>query len=169
MSMKLRSGVFVEVGVAYGKSLTLMCELAYPNLEIYGVDLWEEFMGGDNLSPEAISWLRSHGTPLEACKASMGKLVGRVHCFYKFSSVEASRFFEDESVDLVFLDDRHEYDFLKAGIQAWLPKVKKGGNLAGHDYNEHFPGVMKAANELPTLEIRDNKDGWGGVWIHEKP
>ena len=41
--------------------------------------------------------------------------------------------FEDESVDLVFIDGAHDTDSVIRDIEVWLPKVKKGGVLCGDD------------------------------------
>jgi predicted O-methyltransferase YrrM len=63
-------------------------------------------------------------------------------------STEAASRFEDSSLDFVFIDACHTYEKVKMDIQAWLQKIKPGGILAGHDYNESHPGVRKAVNEL---------------------
>ncbi len=70
----------------------------------------------------------------------------------------------DNSLDFVFLDDDHSYEGCRAGIAAWERKVKPGGWLCGHDYeNNDFPkfGVTQAVNEYAktnnlTLEIGEN-------------
>jgi hypothetical protein len=54
----------------------------------------------------------------------------------------------DGSVDLVFIDADHSYEGVKADIEAWLPKVKVGGWIGGHDYKSpRFPGVERAVHE----------------------
>ena len=62
-------------------------------------------------------------------------------------SIEASKLYEDNSLDFVFIDASHEYEDVKADILSWLPKVKIGGILAGHDYNT-FEGVNRAVDEI---------------------
>ena len=49
-------------------------------------------------------------------------------------SMNGSMIFQDESLDFVYIDANHAYDFVKYDILNWLPKVKKGGYLMGHDY-----------------------------------
>lgn len=65
-------------------------------------------------------------------------------------SVEAAKDITDGSLDFVFIDADHSYEGCKADIEAWLPKVKPGGFISGHDYeNTDFPkfGVKRAVDE----------------------
>ena len=53
-------------------------------------------------------------------------------------------------MDFVYLDADHSYNSIKADIDAWGPKVGKGGIVSGHDYyNDHknLMGVVKAVDE----------------------
>lgn len=81
----------------------------------------------------------------------------------KMASVEAAALINDGSLDFVFLDADHSYEGLKADIAAWLPKVKPGGWLCGHDYKNHmdqfdFSGVDRAVDEAfgDLVETDDN-------------
>jgi hypothetical protein len=73
----------------------------------------------------------------------------------KMKSNEASLLYEDEYFDWIYLDADHSYDAVINDIKNWLPKVKKGGILSGHDFNpamdhpfyEQF-GVDKAVLEV---------------------
>jgi hypothetical protein len=60
-------------------------------------------------------------------------------------------------MDLIFIDARHEYEHVANDIHAWLPHVRAGGILCGHDYGV-FPGVTRAADEIG----RDGVEG--NVW-----
>ena len=65
-------------------------------------------------------------------------------------SWDLAALYPDESLDFVFLDADHAYESVSRDIDAWRPKVKRGGLLAGHDYI-HWPsppfGVVRAVNE----------------------
>lgn len=52
----------------------------------------------------------------------------------RLKSVEAAKLFEDETFDFVYIDSSHNYDTVTNDLKTWLPKVKKGGILAGDDY-----------------------------------
>lgn len=51
-----------------------------------------------------------------------------------FSHLAASRF-EDEEFDYVFIDAGHRFEDVVKDMNAWIPKVKKGGMISGHDIN----------------------------------
>lgn len=68
-------------------------------------------------------------------------------------SVEAAKQIEDGSLDFVYIDGAHDYDNVKADLEAWTPKVKVGGIVAGDDFY-YFPsgkgGVQPAATEFTS-------------------
>lgn len=66
----------------------------------------------------------------------------------KMTGDSAVQFFEDESIDMVYIDAIHTYEAVRQDLLNWYPKVKKGGIISGHDYQESFPGVIKAVNEF---------------------
>jgi predicted O-methyltransferase YrrM len=51
----------------------------------------------------------------------------------KKDSVAAAADFEDGFFDFVYLDAFHELDTVKKEIRAWVPKIKPGGYIGGHD------------------------------------
>ena len=56
--------------------------------------------------------------------------------------------FRDETFEFVYIDGAHDYKNVLNDIMQWLPKVKKGFYIGGHDYhNTKFPGVVQAVNE----------------------
>ena len=46
----------------------------------------------------------------------------------------AADMFNDNSLDFVYIDANHAYDYVVQDIELWYPKVKKGGFICGHDY-----------------------------------
>jgi len=57
------------------------------------------------------------------------------------------------NIDLVYIDADHSYESVKADISTWLPKVRKGGIICGHDYTRQWPGVIQAVDE--TFDKKD--------------
>jgi len=53
-------------------------------------------------------------------------------------------------LDFVYIDADHSYKSVKEDINAWAPKVREGGIVAGHDYyltRAGNIGVIAAVNE----------------------
>jgi predicted O-methyltransferase YrrM len=49
-------------------------------------------------------------------------------------SVEASKNFDDNSLDFIFIDAAHDYQSVLNDLTHWYPKLKVGGLIGGHDY-----------------------------------
>jgi predicted O-methyltransferase YrrM len=79
-----------------------------------------------------------------------------LHEDYSYNVVDE---FEDNSFDFIYIDASHTYEDTKKDIELYLPKVKKGGIIGGHDYQQdEFPGVKKSVLELvgkPDEVFRD--------------
>jgi len=69
------------------------------------------------------------------------------------SSLHACRNFEDDSIDLVFIDALHTYEAVLCDIVAWYNKLKMGGTFCFHDYMSH-PPVKKAVDTIfPKVDV----------------
>ncbi len=52
---------------------------------------------------------------------------------WPFESTYAARLHENSSLDFVFIDADHRRHMVKRDVLSWLPKLRYGGVLAGHD------------------------------------
>ena len=71
--------------------------------------------------------------------------------------------YPDHFFDLVFIDADHSYEGCKLDILNWMPKVKPGGWISGHDYENYLKdlkfGVTEAVNETfspEKIELGEN-------------
>ena len=118
---------------------------------VYRCDMGEPLLSQDELD-------RLHERILQ----EMERYGDRVR-FIRKPSVDASREVEDASLDLVFIDAIHLYESVKQDIEAWLPKIKTTGIIAGDDYQEQFEGVIAAVNEkFPAHVLRVDRSSH--VW-----
>jgi len=84
---------------------------------------------------------------------------------HQMESLEAVKLFPDNYFDLVFIDADHSYEGCNEDIRAWLPKVKVGGYLCGHDFDEpRFLGIREAVEG----NFGDNyTTGEDYTWFHK--
>jgi hypothetical protein len=129
---------FVEIGSWKGKSSTFMAvEIANSELDIQFdcVDTWEgseEHIHKNSFAYEPLLEMKD-GLYQEFLK-NIEPVKSYINPI-RMKSVEASKLYENESLDFVFIDGAHDYQSVKEDIEHWFPKVKRGGYIAGDDYN----------------------------------
>jgi predicted O-methyltransferase YrrM len=150
---------FVEVGIAHGRSAAFLAErLAAAgrlDVELYFVDFWP---GEERKKIDATVRLGAFDDfTAERSDGTRGRLY-----LCKMTSAEGAARFADAACDVAFLDADHSYEGLKADIAAWLPKVKSGGILCGHDYSTaDWPGVVQAVDEAFGARVgRPTRSVW---------
>lgn len=126
--------VFAEIGVKAGKHVAEILSRV-PESNVVAVDPWAVWSLPNPDRDEAIF------------DEVVAKYPGRVTKM-KMIGLEAAPLYPDRFFDYVFIDDSHVYGDTKANILAWLPKVRSGGIIAGHDFNHLFPGVDRAVGEI---------------------
>ncbi len=78
----------------------------------------------------------------------------------KKKSIEAAKEIEDNSLDFVYIDAAHQKSNVLEDIAVWLPKVKKGGLIGGHDIN--ISDVKEAVME----KFADKWEQWSDDWFY---
>ena len=131
-------GIFVEGGAWLGKSSSFLCDLAGDRINVYIVDTWKG-------SPDELTSTHKLATERDIFQIFKENMGDRKYKAIRKDSIEASKTFEDASCDVVFIDMTHQYEYVLNDIVNWLPKVKLGGWLAGHD--AHYPDVRRALKD----------------------
>jgi hypothetical protein len=127
-----------EVGVCDGRYSEMLCK-SIPNLKLLCVDAWRAYP--DN---------SQDGTQeqLDRClRITVDRLKAYDVQIIKKWSLDAVREVRDESLDFVYIDCNHKFDYVMEDIIAWGRKVKRGGIISGHDYwNIKDFGVVSAVD-----------------------
>jgi predicted O-methyltransferase YrrM len=136
---------FVEIGVRKGNTGLHLLRTC-PGLNWCGIDPYDRFLEEGKSSDEG--WYDFRGDPMEKrykyIKHHLKPFGDRATLIRK-TSAEAVGFFDDKSVDCVFVDGDHRYEFVKEDIINWRPKVAPGGWLTGHDID--WPSTKRAVDE----------------------
>lgn len=115
----------VEIGSWQGRSTKAFID-SCPGL-VWAIDPWR-----NNID--------SYGKFIENTLRTTDLIIMRM------PSLRAVNFFNDKSVDMVFIDGNHDYRFIKGDILKWTPKARK--LICGHDWNHpDYPGVNHAVEK----------------------
>lgn len=118
------------------------------NVNIHVVDNWI----CENISYEGRQWSQVHDNFLEKFLDNV-KIAGifdklTINCSDSLVPVDSH---QDNTIDLLFVDDGHTYPHTKNVLEAWLPKVKIGGYIIGHDFSSN--GVEMAVKEILGINV----------------
>ena len=146
---------FVEVGSYRGSSLAhLIVEIINSGKEIKvtSVDLF------------GLNWRQCNTYPrLYSDFLKYTVSISKHFDVLRMESAEAAATFPDESLDFVYIDTTHLYKECFADVDGYIPKMKPGGVIAGHDYS--WGGVEQAVREL----LGDAVDHYGETWWYQFP
>ena len=143
-----KNGKIVEVGSYLGRSSFAWAKSCHHSVKVYCIDHWsgwtlkeEDF--NESLIPP-IGW-----KPDLACSKELFEEYTKM-CENIIPIKVYSPYLDwkEGMVDIVYIDDGHEYENTKANILYWLERIKAGGILCGDDYSKYWPGVIKAVNEV---------------------
>jgi predicted O-methyltransferase YrrM len=154
--------VGAEIGVERGYYSAAICERV-PNLKLFCVDAWKAYRGYrehvtqaklDALYAEAGERLRHHNTRL-----------------VRLPSLAAAREIQNDSLDFVYIDANHRLEQVIADLAAWVPKVRPGGIVSGHDYDvRRGKGYINHVGHAVTAWTRSyNVQRWYVLGAHGEP
>jgi predicted O-methyltransferase YrrM len=147
-------GKCVEIGSYSGEGTIVLSKYFK---EVLAVDPWQNGYDPDDVA--------SHQCPMdEVFNAFQDRTKGLGNVtFSRGKSMDALEFVADGSLDLVYVDGDHRYEGALADLKGWLPKIRKGGCMTGHDFS--FPTVQKALSEVFKGEYLAlfQGDSWGYI------
>lgn len=143
-------GVGVEVGVKQG----LFSEhvlMQWQGRYLISIDPWCE--------DDAVAYVDIANVPQPQHEAYFTETSNRLAPFgarssiWRMTSAEGAARIENSTLDFAYIDARHDFASVTEDCALWLPKMRPGGILAGHDYIDgEFPagvfGVKSAVDRF---------------------
>jgi len=155
-----------EIGVSMGHLSEAMFK-AMPNLKLYCVDVWMQYPGN--------RWAASNHKNEVYYRRACQKLAPYNSEIIRDTSMNAVKKIEDGSLDFIYIDACHAYDYVMEDLINWTKKVRKGGIVSGDDYyNFRGAGVMGAVDDYTKahgikFELTDPYPDVMDRGFHEKP
>jgi predicted O-methyltransferase YrrM len=119
-----------EVGVQTGFHSEILLRNWKPCTRFYLIDLWAQ---QQNYAAVANVEDNVQQQYLQAAKTAVAAYQNKT-TFLQMTSLEAAGQLPDHSLDFVYIDARHDYCGVKEDLNAYWPKLRPGGILAGHDF-----------------------------------
>jgi hypothetical protein len=135
-------GPAAEIGVAEGNFSRDLLAAGIPFL--YMVDMWQHVPGrkGDISSPP--EW---HHRNFDKAVWQTERYADTRQMLI-MDSVRAAGLVSNGELSLAYLDADHSFEGVTRDLEAWYPKVRSGGIIAGHDYLNRAYGVYLAVQKF---------------------
>jgi hypothetical protein len=123
--------IIVEVGswLGTGSTQVMIDVVRKRGGRLHCVDTWGGSPGVDNHA-KIVANYDVYETFRHNVRAAGGESVVTAH---RLTSIEAAESWPEATVDMVFIDADHRFASARKDIAAWLPKLRPGGTMAGHD------------------------------------
>ena len=143
-----RPSTMVQVGTWMGRAT------AYVGVEIFNSGKPATFVAVDHFKGSEEMQFHARGARVAESEArfreNTAPLVDALGHRFRLivsDSAAAADNFEDGSLDAVWIDAAHGYEFVVRDLEAWTPKVKRRGLIGGDDFDRRCPGVTQAVLE----------------------
>lgn len=156
-----------EVGTFLGRSLCYLChrlKLEKKQVKVISVDLFPAQVMVQVPSMTLNCPWPDGSLSIVRANVMQGGFQEMVS-FIRQDSADAASHVEDGSLFACYIDGDHTYPGVLRDVRAWLPKVRRGSYLCGHDYGAPgLDGVKKAVDEV-LGRVTQN----GSTFIWRKP
>lgn len=140
--------IMCEIGSYGGVSSELFANYVK---ELHCVDVWKEY-GVGGLEQNKLTSAEERFDKLLTKYDNIKKV--------KMNSESGSKLYPDEYFDLVYIDADHSYESVINDIRYWLPKVKNGGILSGHDFYLDVEPAVRQWFPDPSLITTFSDSSW---------
>lgn len=159
--------LIVEIGSFHGRSTRALAD----NTDgiVWAIDTWKgspEHQGIPEVKNAEGQFCENLGDLIDYPIHKVRPIKG---CSFDIAHTFHIRTWNGPNPDMIFIDAAHDYESVKADIEAWRPLLAPGGLLCGHDFGDapagNTPtseewGVTRAVQEL----VPNFRRGPGSIW-----
>jgi hypothetical protein len=136
--------VGAEIGTEHGRYAEKLIA-GNPQMKLFCVDPYMVYPYYNNMKEQ-----EEVETFYEAAKNRLSKYNTEI---LRMTSMEAVKQFEDNSLDFVFIDGDHYFEFIVNDMIYWSRKVRPSGIVYGHDYWGNFDVEIVAKAYMQSHKI----------------
>lgn len=149
------NGVYVEIGVFIGGIVCTVGQVAKnlkKKIDIYAIDTFL----CNNVSIESRRQVNCYRDFYQEFINNINKVnIADIVNTIRGDSLDVVDSFKDQSIDVLFIDGDHTFPKTRDELRKYLPKVKIGGKIIGHDFDAH--GVKLGVTEVIGInKVQDN-------------
>jgi hypothetical protein len=156
--------IVAELGCAEGLFSKQICEWGIDRF--FMIDNWETIPGQSGDGGFDASWhSKNYNEAVERVKPWEDKV-----CIMKGMTKDMIKLIPDKYLGMVYIDAAHDYNSVMHDLLKSIPKVVKGGIVAGHDYLNESYGVRRAVdlaskNRWEVHVIPDEEPAMASFWF----
>ena len=165
-------GTGAEIGVQNGLYSEILLD-KWKGSCLISIDAWRHFEDSEYI--DIANYTNEQHLDLYADATLKLRKFGERSIIWRMTSEEAAKIMPKNTLDFCYIDAVHSYDGVVQDLELWIPKIKEGGIICGHDFikdGEHYDidgkligqfGVQKAVIEYSErynwdLHITKNDD-----------
>lgn len=157
----------LEIGTFKGESMQLFKDYLGEDITFITIDPWTKIQWSTEIDHKVKLDFAGNFEQSTNEKILQMENVGKM----KFKSDDIHEMFADGYFDMIYIDGDHSYEAVRNDILNYMPKVKSGGWVCGHDYNHNFAhgtfaeALTKSIDDTlgkPDMVFEDSS------WIHKK-
>jgi predicted O-methyltransferase YrrM len=138
------NALIVEIGSYTGKSSVAIASGMPKTATLMCIDPWLQLHRETEQGYETMETVKTHSDRTSEYHPRVIQVIG--------FPLQVAKFI-NQPIDMLSIDSVKKYEQIKEIWDAWLPKVKKGGIVASHDYipdekhEQYYEGVVRVIHE----------------------
>ena len=150
----LKFKIGAEIGTEKGLFMMQLVK-RNPGMKMFAVDPYVQYNGYNSWVPEIF---------IGNYQIAHDRLDQYNVEFIRKYSMDALVDFEDGSLDFVYIDGNHAYEYVRDDIAGWITKVRSGGIISGHDYvkarKSKSGGMINVRRAVHEFTEQNNVSPW---------